>query len=146
MHTRTGLIATTFAAVALLSGCGNASSQQQPGQGGGCRSGHVTVTEADNGKTLCVTPGATVGVVLQAPGTTTTWSAVTADSDVLMPLNVTGPGPTIDPGDVAAFFTAKHPGVVHLSSSRPACGGNGHVKCHAVLGFEVTVTVEQRVT
>jgi len=142
MHTRTGLIATVFAAAALLGACGTPGSQPgpaQPGQGG-CRSGPVQVTDADNGKTLCVTTGSAVTLMLRAPDATTHWSTVRSDSDGLEALKASG---GVGPADVtSAAFTAKHPGTAHLSSSRPACGGDGHVKCHAVLGFTVTVTVE----
>ncbi|TDQ05724.1 hypothetical protein EV186_1011702 [Labedaea rhizosphaerae] len=143
------MTAATFAVAALLGACGTGpqpaqQSGQQPGQGqptpGGCRSGPVRVTDADNGKTLCVTTGSAVTLVLRAPDATTRWSAVRSDSDGLEPLAVSG---AVDPAGVtSAAFTAEHHGTAHLSSSRPACGGDGHVKCHAVLGFTVTVTVE----
>jgi hypothetical protein len=100
----------------------------------------VQVTEADNGKTLCVTTGSAVTLMLRAPGATTRWSAVRSDSDGLVALKASG---AVGPADVtSAAFTAKRPGTAHLSSNRPACDGDGHVKCHAVLGFTVTVTVE----
>jgi predicted secreted protein len=142
MRTRTGLTATTLAAAALLGACGTAGSQpgqDQPGAGG-CRSGPVQVTEADNGKTLCVTTGSAVTLMLRAPAKGMRWSAARSDSDVLVPLGSSG---GVGPADVtSAAYTAGHPGTARISASRPACDGNGQVSCHAVLGFQVTVTVK----
>jgi hypothetical protein len=139
MGTRTGLIAATSAtivAAALTAACGQ--PQAQPG--GGCRSGPVQVTDADNGKALCVTPGSSVVVLLRAPEATGRWSTVESDSDALVALKASG---AVGPADATSMaFTAKHAGTVHLSSSRPSCpGGTGHVTCHSVVGYTVTVTV-----
>jgi hypothetical protein len=144
MRFRTGLIArtsATFAAVALLGACGTAGSQPASGRPtqDGCRSGPVQVTDADNGKTLCVTTGSAVTLMLRAPDATTRWSSVRSDTNGLESLGTSG---AVGPADVtSAAFTAKHPGTAHLTASRPACKANGQVKCHAVLGFTVTVTV-----
>ena len=62
-----------------------------------------------------------------------------SDSDGLVPLKAVGPVGLA--GTTSAAFTAEHAGTVHLSSSRPACAGTGHVHCAAVQGFKVTVTV-----
>ena len=54
--------------------CGPALAQQaQPAAG-----------NADNGKTLCVTSGSSVDVLLKAPDNTTRWSKVDSDSDALV--------------------------------------------------------------
>jgi len=101
----------------------------------------VQVTEAENGKTLCVTSGSSVVVLLRAPDAGSRWATVESDSDALVALKASG---AVGPADATSMaFTAEHAGTVHLSSSRPSCpGGTGHVSCHSVVGYTVTVTVQ----
>lgn len=123
------MTAAIFAATALLGACGSAGSTgstpvpTQPGHGG-CQSGPVRVTAADDGQTLCVTTGSVVTVDLGSP--------VRAGSDVLEPV----PGSSTD-------FTAEHPGTTELTAATHVCPGAspGTVRCHSMRMVRVTVTV-----
>jgi hypothetical protein len=109
----------------------------------------ITITYADNGRTLCVRRGTAVQVFLR--GTTTNrWSAIHASGDALVPhangrlmlaLGVTG-----------ASFLAAHPGTATIRSFQQPCGpgatpGNqaaqsGTLECGVIIAFHATVKVE----
>ena len=106
----------------------------------------ITLTNADNGRSVCVRRGTAVQVYLR--GTQAgRWSAIHASSGVLQPhanghlllaLGVTG-----------GSFIAAHPGTASLTSTRLVCptpppnsgSESGTVECGAILGFRVSVRV-----
>ena len=170
------LAAVALGAVAVISGCGQqqagtpagpplagasfappASSPSplpQPGtsRAGACHGGPaprpsvITLTNADNGRSVCVRRGSAVQVYLRGTQASR-WSAIRASSGVLQPranghsllaLGVTG-----------ASFVAARPGTASLTSIRQACptpppnsgAQSGTVECGAILGFRVRVRV-----
>ena len=129
-----------------------ASSPSPPPPAGACRGGTaprasvITLTSADNGRSVCVRRGTTVQVFLRGTKASR-WSAIHASSGALQPranghlllaLRVTG-----------ASFVAAHPGTASITSTRQACptpppnagSQSGTVECGAILGFRVTVRV-----
>jgi hypothetical protein len=106
----------------------------------------ITLTNADNGRSICVRRGTAVQVYLRGTQASR-WSAIHASSVVLQPhanghlllaLGVTG-----------GSFIAAHPGSASLTSTRLVCptpppnsgSESGVVECGAVLGFRVSVRV-----
>ena len=106
----------------------------------------ITLTNADNGRSVCVRRGAAVQVYLRGTQASR-WSAIHASSGVLRPranghlllaLGVTG-----------ASFVAAHLGTASITSIRQACptpppnsgSQSGTVECGAILGFRVSVRV-----
>ena len=129
-----------------------ASSPSPPPPAGTCRGGTaprasvITLTSADNGRSVCVRRGTTVQVFLRGTKASR-WSAIRASSGALQPranghlllaLGVTG-----------VSFVAAHPGTASITSTRQACptpppnagSQSGTVECGAILGFRVTVRV-----
>ena len=106
----------------------------------------ITLTNADNGRSVCLRRGTVVQVYLR--GTQAgRWSAIHASSGVLQPhanghlllvLGVTG-----------GSFIAAHPGTASLTSTRLVCptpppnsgSQSGGVECGVILGFRVSVRV-----
>jgi len=111
-----------------------------------CVSHTLTITTADNNKSLCVTTGATVLVLLR--GTLTAkWAVVHSSSTVL----AVRPDPhfTLQVGVTGSAFEALHPGDAILSSMRYPCQGNmreavpsAGIHCGAIAEFRVTVSVQ----
>jgi hypothetical protein len=105
---------------------------------------------AGNGKTLCVTAGTAVTVLLRGtPGSK--WAPVKSDSAVLVPR--ADPRLALQAGMTGAAFTAARPGKAILSSARFACrpspatpSGTGEStrSCGAIVAFHATVVVEPR--
>ena len=106
----------------------------------------ITLTTADNGRSVCVRRGAAVQVYLRGTQASR-WSAIHASSGVLQPhanghlllaLGVTG-----------GSFIAAHPGTASLTSTRLVCptpppnsgSESGTVECGAIVGFRVSVRV-----
>ena len=106
----------------------------------------ITLTTADNGRSVCVRRGTAVRVYLRGTQASR-WSAIHASSGVLQPhanghlllaLGVTG-----------GSFIAAHPGTASLTSTRLVCptpppnsgSESGTVECGAILGFRVRVRV-----
>ena len=106
----------------------------------------ITLTNADNGRSVCVRRGTAVQVYLRGTQASR-WSAIHASSGVLRPhanghlllaLGVTG-----------GSFIAAHPGTASLTSTRLVCptpppnsgSESGTVECGAILGFRVSVRV-----
>ena len=129
-----------------------ASSPSPPPPPGACHGGTIprlsviTLTNADNGRSVCVRRGSAVQVYLRGTQASR-WSAIRASSGVLQPranghsllaLGVTG-----------ASFVAARPGTASLTSIRQACptpppnsgAQSGTVECGAILGFRVSVRV-----
>ena len=138
----------------LLSACGTPAHSGQAGPApavttarppdssgpAACAQGAVTVTEADNGKTVCVVRGTRIAVLLRAT-TSSRWAPVAGEGTVLtraaagrgsLPVGVTG-----------AFYTASRAGEEQLDSSRAACPSAtpGTVRCGAVIAYTVTIDV-----
>ena len=128
------------------------SSPSPPPPPGACRGGTaprasvITLTNADNGRSVCVRRGTTVQVFLRGTKASR-WSAIHASSGALQPranghlllaLGVTG-----------ASFVAAHPGTASITSVRmlvcatpPNSGAeSGGLECGAILGFRVSVKV-----
>ena len=80
----------------------------------------LTLSKADNGKTVCVTKGTTVGIYLQGTPARK-WQPIRASSPALKP--VANGHLTLMIGVTAAFFQAVRTGVVTVSSSLPSCPG-----------------------
>jgi hypothetical protein len=108
----------------------------------------ITITYADNGRTLCVRRGTAVQVYLKGTPTNR-WSAIHATGDALTPhangrlllrLGVTG-----------ASFLAANRGTATIRSFRQPCGPNttpgnqaaqsGTLECGVIIAFHATVKV-----
>lgn len=105
-----------------------------------CLRGSMTITEADGGRSVCVTTGSTVAVVLHGSAGQP-WAPVTGTGAALRA--GAGGGSAEPAGTTSARFSAVAPGTATLTSSRPACPSPaaGGVSCLARLGFQVTVVV-----
>jgi hypothetical protein len=106
----------------------------------------ITLTNADNGRSVCVRRGTAVLVYLRGTQASR-WSVIHPSSGVLqshanghllLALGVTG-----------ASFVAARPGTASITSTRPVCptpppnsgSQSGTVECGAILGFRVSVRV-----
>jgi hypothetical protein len=102
----------------------------------------VTVTNRQDGETICIAVGQVLSVFLSAPTLTTTpWSAVRLSKPgVLKALPITF---MVRRGATAANFLAVGKGAVDLSSYRPACPPPpaGAATCEAVQLWRVSVVV-----
>jgi hypothetical protein len=98
-----------------------------------CSSTGVTLTNADNGETLCVRPGSVVLVLL---------SSAVGDIRASGPL-ATRPGllPTLLPGVKGAAFAAGNPGVASISAVLSPCGTGPGIHCMLLMLYRVTVDV-----
>jgi hypothetical protein len=98
-----------------------------------CSSTGVTLTNADNGETLCVRPGAVILVLL---------SSAVGDIRASGPL-ATRPGllPTLLPGVKGAAFAAGDPGVASISAVLSPCGTGPGVHCMLLMVYRVTIDV-----
>lgn len=120
-----------------------------PSATAGCAARPAAITLADNGKTLCVTSGATITVLLRgAPGSR--WEPVKSDSTVLVPR--ANPRLALQAGMTGATFVAARPGKAVISSVRfpcrtsqatPSPTGKNTFHCGVIVGFHATVTVER---
>jgi hypothetical protein len=106
----------------------------------GLRTGQVSLSEADDGKQVCLATGTALELYLH--GTVDSkWSQPTADGTALRP---TASGKrALQVGVTAGFFVADAPGTVHLTAQRAACPSpsSGGMACQALIGFRVTITV-----
>lgn len=109
----------------------------------------ISLSYADNGRTVCVRPGTAVQVFLKglAPHK---WSAIRASGSALAP-HADG-RMTLALGVTGGSFLAVHRGTSVLTSFMMACGptatppnadaqSGGGVECGAILGFHATVKV-----
>lgn len=113
-----------------------------------CSSGALTVTLADNDKSLCVTVGTKIAALLR--GTVSDrWSAIRTDSGVLVPR--ADPRMTLMAGVTGAAFEAAHPGVAVVSSVRYPCRqtattgaatASPAMGCGAANAFRVTLVIQ----
>ena len=166
------LVAVAISAVVLASGCGqqhagtpagpplsgSASAplpSPAPGNPGAASCGSaarialITITYADNGRTLCVRPGTAVQVYLKGAATAR-WSPIhTSNGAVLAPL--ASGRLMVMVGETGASFLAVHRGTATISSFGRPCGpdttpGNaaapgGVMDCGVIVAFHVTVKV-----
>lgn len=131
---RLAILAVALAVVACGAAGASSTSAGVPDQ--------VTVTEAENGRTVAVARGGQVTVTLHS----TYWSiGGTSNSAVLQPVGqpLVSPGscpPGVGCGQVTARFTAVGPGRADLSASRSSCGEA--LSCTGGAGsFRVSVAV-----
>jgi hypothetical protein len=170
------LAAVALGAVTVISGCGqqhtgtpagaplagasfspsssSPSPPPQPGtrHAGTCDGGPaprqsvITLTTADNGRSVCVRRGTAVQVYLRGTQASR-WSAIHASSGVLRP-RANGPL-LLAVGVTGASFIAARPGTASITSIRQACptpppnsgSQSGIMECGAILGFRVSVRV-----
>jgi hypothetical protein len=109
------------------------------------RLGVITLTNADNGRLVCVRRGTAVQVYLRGTKASR-WSVIHASSGALRP-HANGHG-LLALGVTGASFIAARPGTASITSTRPACptppnsgSQSGIVECGAILGFRVSVRV-----
>lgn len=139
-----------FAAVTFLaSACGSqpatTASATRPG-GAVCaphvssqrRGATVSVDNADNRKVACIRVGVHV-LVLLSGSPTRKWTVIRSDSGALAP-RASG-RLALRVGETGAFFAAVHRGVVHITSTRPACRPGSSARCLALSEFRLTVRV-----
>lgn len=109
----------------------------------------VTITLADNDKTLCVTTGTAITVLLRGTAGSK-WERIKSDSTVLAPR--ADPRLNVPAGMTGATFAASRPGKAVLSSIRLPCRpslatpsdtGKNKLRCGAIVGFHATVIVKQ---
>ncbi|ALO94096.1 hypothetical protein [Streptomyces hygroscopicus] len=151
---------TTFlapaAAALLLAGCGSqqdtGSSDKvsapartgtpSPTRSAGDCTGHVELTAADHGRTVCVTEGGEVRLTLDGTRARP-WQPVAVSGTGLKAVNA---GFVLQPGDATAAYRAVAAGTVKLTSSRPLCAeptAPGQVSCKAIQDWTVTVRVSR---
>jgi hypothetical protein len=109
----------------------------------------ITITYADNGRTLCVRPGTAVQVYLKAAATAKWLPIHTSNKAVLAP-HANG-RLMVMVGVTGASFLAVHRGTATISSLGRPCGpdttpGNaaapgGVMECGVIIAFHVTVKV-----
>jgi hypothetical protein len=136
--------ASTGAGVASTAPTSPGATSGAPGSGGAadasCRTGTVTLTELDHGKTVCVATGTTVEVYLHAKVTGQLWSPPVADRTILQPA-ANGKG-ALPVGVTAGFYRAVAAGQARITAQLAPCRGpKSGPECDAVQLFEVTVTV-----
>ena len=129
-----------------------ARSPSPPPPAGACRGGTaprasvITLTSADNGRSVCVRRGTAVQVYLRGTRASR-WSVIRASSAVLES-RANGHG-LLALGVTGASFVAAHPGTASITSVRmlvcatpPNSGAeSGGLECGAILGFRVSVKV-----
>ena len=108
----------------------------------------ITITYADNGRTLCVRRGTAVQVFLKGTPTNR-WSDIHVSGDALAP-RANG-RLMLQVGVTGAAFLAAHPGTATLRSFQQPCGpsqtpGNqaaqsGTLECGVIIAFHATVKV-----
>jgi hypothetical protein len=101
--------------------------------------GQVTLTEADNGRPVCVATGTTVEIYLHAQAGQQ-WSKPVPDKPILQPTE-TGKG-MLQRGVSAGFYLAAQPGQTVVSAQLVPCTGpKPGPACDVVEHYQVTVTV-----
>ncbi|MEU3985925.1 hypothetical protein AB0F77_38670 [Streptomyces sp. NPDC026672] len=100
----------------------------------------VPLTAADNGRTVCLTRGGRVRIMLDGTKDRP-WKQLAVRGDTLKAINA---GIVLLPGDVNAAYEGVAPGTETLTSSRPLCASPepGHVSCLGIQDWSVTVRVE----
>jgi len=111
--------------------------------GANCVSGVVTITVADDNKSLCVTTGTAIVVLLRGSARSK-WMSLHATSTALGPR--TNPAFMLQVGETGAAYSTIRPGSATISAVKYACpttGGTptGMAHCGAMVEFRVSVTV-----
>jgi hypothetical protein len=109
----------------------------------------ITITYADNGRTLCVRPGTAVQVYLKGTATNR-WSAIHTTNEAVLTPRTNG-RLMLMVGVTGASFLAAHPGTATIRSFQQPCGPNatpgneaaqsGVMECGVIIAFHVTVKV-----
>jgi hypothetical protein len=109
----------------------------------------ITITYADNGRTLCVRPGTAVQVYLKGAATAR-WSPIRTSNKAVLAPHANG-RLMVMAGVTGASFLAVHRGTATISSFGRPCGpdttpGNaaapgGVMECGVIVAFHVTVKV-----
>ena len=99
----------------------------------------VTVTEVDNGRTVCAAVSQRIEFYLHGTADRL-WSPITAEGN---PLSPTGSGKlSLAIGVTGAVFTAVAPGAAEVTSTRPTCASApSGATCDSVVLFRVSVSV-----
>jgi hypothetical protein len=115
-----------------------------------CASRSLTITLADNNKSLCVTVGTAIAAFLRGtPGDE--WSVIHSDSAALVPK--ADPRMMLQAGVTGAAFEAVRPGFAVVSSVRYPCqraAGTGAaasppaMDCGTANAFRVTLNIQSR--
>ncbi|MCW2917336.1 MAG: hypothetical protein JWN52_5404 [Actinomycetia bacterium] len=139
-HTAARLVAS--AVLVTSAGCGQAAHTTSPA-GGPAPSppcpATVTLTEADNGRTLCLTQPGHLEVYLHGTARDR-WQPITLEGDALR--RAASGKATLVLGVTGGFFTTAHVGTVHLSSARRPCGTPAPgVTCGPLRTFKIAITV-----
>jgi hypothetical protein len=104
------------------------------------QTGTVTLTGADQGRTVCVAAGTHVEVYLRTPRAGQQWSPPVPDRTILQP-EASGKG-ALQMGVTAGFFRAVTPGQARITAQLAPCRGpKPGPMCDAVQLFEVTVVI-----
>jgi hypothetical protein len=109
----------------------------------------ITISYADNGRTLCVRPGTAVQVYLKGTATNE-WSAIHTTNEAVLAPRTNG-RLMLMVGVTRASFLAAHPGTATIRSFQQPCGPNatpgneaaqsGVMECGVIIAFHVTVKV-----
>jgi hypothetical protein len=106
----------------------------------GVQTGTVTLTEVDQGRTVCVATGTDVEVYLRAPRAGQQWSPPVPDRTILQP-HASGKG-ALQMGVTAGFYRAVTPGQARITAQLAPCRGpKPGPECDAIQLFEVTVVI-----
>ena len=118
----------------------SAPSAASPGCAQGVQTGTVTLTEADQGRTVCVAAGTDVEVYLRAPRAGQQWSQPVPDRTILQP-QASGKR-ALQLGVTAGFYRAVSPGQARITAQLAPCKGpKPGPACDAVQLYEVTVVI-----
>lgn len=96
---------------------GSTPSPSAPAGTAGCASVRLTITDADNNKTLCVTTGTIISVFLHGTSSNK-WTPIHSDSIAVMARF--DPSMTLQVGVTGASFEAHSPGTSTITSARNA--------------------------
>lgn len=109
----------------------------------------ITITYADNGRTLCVRPGTAVQVYLKGAATNK-WSPIRTSNKAVLAPHASG-RLMVMVGVTGASFLAAQPGTATIRSFQQPCGPNatpgnqaaqsGTLECGVIIAFHATVKV-----
>ena len=137
---RTLIAADAVLVVAMLAGCGSQSgSSGSHGTAGGGHTPAITLTAADDGKTVRLPPGQSLAVRLDPAGGMS-WHIPATDGTALRLASASGGYPR--GGPALATFAAVAPGRVRLHSITDAACLHAQPPCMLVQrGWQVTVVI-----
>ncbi|MGW1895135.1 hypothetical protein ACWCP6_33580 [Streptomyces sp. NPDC002004] len=127
--------------VLLLAGCGTQKDKgSHPATSVSACPRKATLTAADAGRTVCISPGTTIRLTLGG-SPDRPWTPVKATGKGLKQVNA---GIGAPHGNTIAAFQATTTGKAELTSSRPLCGKAdkpGGTACHGMKRWAVKVEV-----